>query len=207
MGTGVIAPNGWVRQYAASLGAGGVTNLARNGWFSHQILRALRRDHAFRDSVAHADVVVLNAGMNDFFTGRDIYGRGECGGSDGEACLRHMVDWFAVHWDATVDEIRRLAPDARIVAANLYHPLEAWDQHFGWSDAINRHLQAMNDHVESTEDLTVVDLHATFNGSDGLEDPIALGYILPDAIHATALGHDAIATAAISAGARTLRAP
>src|SRR3990172_2211105 len=57
MGTGAIAPNGWVRQYAAAAGADGVTNLAHNGWFSHEILGALRRDRVFRDSVAYADVV------------------------------------------------------------------------------------------------------------------------------------------------------
>jgi lysophospholipase L1-like esterase len=206
MGTGVIAPNGWVRQYATAAGAAGVTNLAHNGWFSHEILGALRRGRMFRDSVAYADVVVLNAGMNDFFTGRDLYGRAECGGADGEACLRHMVVRFNRNWDAIVDEIRRLAPEAHILAANLYHPLEAFDQHFGWSDAVNRHLEAMNEHVESTRGVTLVDLHTTFNGVDGLDDPIARGYLLPDAIHATARGHDAIAAAAIGAGARTLRA-
>jgi hypothetical protein len=37
--------------------------------------------------------------------------------------------------------------------------------------------------------LPVADILTAYNGPSGLEDPIARGYILPDAIHGTDLGH------------------
>jgi hypothetical protein len=198
MGTGVAAPRGWLKQYAAAINASEVTNLAVNGWFSYQIRDALRADPVFRWRVASAGVIALNAGMNDFFTGRDLYGRGECGGVDGERCLRIMAQRFEHNWDGIIAELQELAPHARVVVANLYHPLEAFDQHFGWSDAVNRHLARMNEHVGATEGVIVADISSAFNGDTGLDDPIAKGYILPDAIHATDLGHDVIAWHVVS---------
>jgi lysophospholipase L1-like esterase len=198
MGTGAAAPRGWLKQYAAAVGASALTNLSVNGWFAYEIRDALREDPAVRAHVAAADIVVLNAGMNDFFTGRDLYGRrdpsgrAECGGHDGEECLRIMTGRFLDHWDDIIAELRQLAPEARLVVANLYHPLEAFDQHFGWADAINRHMAQMNAAVAHTPGAAVADIHFAFNGADGLDDPIAKGYILPDAIHATDLGHDVI---------------
>jgi hypothetical protein len=145
--------------------------------------------------------------MNDFFSGRDLYTRGECGGVDNERCLDHMVARFDRHWSAIIDEIRALAPQAQLIVANLYHPLEAYDQHFGWSDAINRHLDEMNTFVEATGGAVIIDLRTAFNGESGLDDPIEKGYILPDAIHATDIAHDMIARIAISAGEQASRAP
>lgn len=201
-GTGTAAPNGWLKQYARTIGADPVTNLAVNGWFSYQILDALRHDPAFRLTVSQAGVIALNAGMNEFFTGRDLYSKAECGGSDNERCLRHMVARFNRNWDEIVREVRSLAPDTSVIVLTLYHPLEVFDQHFGWADALNKHLAYMNRHVAATEGVAVADLHRAFNGESGLEDPIAKGYILPDAIHATDLGHGVIARAVLGLGVR-----
>jgi lysophospholipase L1-like esterase len=192
MGTGVAAPNGWLKQYAASIGAAEVTSLAVNGWFSHEILNALRNDARFRTSVERADVIALNAGMNEFFTGRDLYTRAECG-PDGEACLRHMVARFNTNWDAIIGEIRALAPRAPVVVLTLYHPLVAYDDYYGWAEAVNQHMGAMNWHMASTGGIAIADVHRAYNGATGMDDPIAKGYILPDAIHATDAGHAVIA--------------
>ncbi len=201
MGTGVAAPRGWLKQYGTAIGAADVTSLAVNGWFSHQILDALRNDEQFRRSVRRADVIALNAGMNEFFTGRDLYTRAECG-PDGEGCLRHMVERFNGNWDAIIAEIRALAPDAPVIVVNLYHPLQAYDQYYGWAEALNRHLDLMNGHIASTEGIAIADVHGAFNGPRGLDDPIAKGYILPDAIHATESGHGVIAAVVQALGVR-----
>lgn len=190
-GTGSAAPNGWVNGYARVIGATRITNLAQNGWTSSQILFALRYDAAFRSSVRSARLVTLNAGMNEFFTARDAYSRNACGGPDNEDCARDAVLRFAANWRAIMTEIRALAPDAAIVALNLYHPLEVFDAHFGWADAMNRLIRAMNAEVAASG-LPVADIFTAYNGPAGLDDPIAKGYILPDAIHATDLGHAVI---------------
>jgi lysophospholipase L1-like esterase len=191
-GTGFHAPRGWAKQYAAALGAQRSTNLAENGWTTGQLLFAVQYHARYREALRDADVITINAGMNEFFMGRDIYSKGDCGGIDGMHCLRHMVQRFGGWWNELIAEIRRLAPDARIMVLTLYHPLEAFDQHFGWDTAVRAHIGEMNAIVGATAGVEVVDLYAAFNGPDGRGDPIRLGYILPDAIHATDAGHAAI---------------
>jgi lysophospholipase L1-like esterase/endonuclease YncB( thermonuclease family) len=187
-GTGSAAPNGWVKGYAATAGVTQITNLAQNGWTSSQILHALRYDPWHRRSVRDAQLVTINAGMNEFFTARDAYSRGACGGPDNEDCIREMLPRFAANWHGIVAEVRALAPGAAVVALTLYHPLEVFDQHFGWADAMNRMIRAMNATVYASR-LPVADILTAYNGPSGLEDPIARGFILPDAIHGTDLGH------------------
>jgi lysophospholipase L1-like esterase len=199
-GTGVHAPEGWVKQFAAIAGAGLVTNLAENGWTTGQLLFAVQYHARYRDALRSADLITVNAGMNEFFMGRDIYSKGDCGGGDGMQCLRHMVERFEGWWTELIAEIRALAPAARIIVLSLYHPLEAFDQHFGWDTAVRAHLGQMNDVVEATEGVEHVDLYEAFNGADGRGDPIGLGYILPDAIHATGVGHGVIAALLADAG-------
>lgn len=193
-GSGAAAPNGWLKDYAVIAGAGRVTNLAANGTFAHEIAAMLRYDATWRTAVRSASVVTINAGMNDFFTGRDLYSRGphECRGADGEGCLRHMVTRFEEQWGLIIAEIRALAPSARIIALTLYHPLQAFDEHFGWDDGIMPYLAQMNEYVRATPGVAIADLGLAYNGADGRGDPIAMGYILPDAIHATDAGHAAI---------------
>lgn len=191
-GTGSAAPNGWVNGYAASAGVTQITNLAQNGWTSSQILHALRYDPWHRRTVRDAQLVTVNAGMNEFFTARDAYSRGACGGPDNEDCIREMLPRFAANWQGIVAEVRALAPRAAVVALTLYHPLEVFDQHFGWADAMNRMMRAMNATVYASG-LPVADIFTAYNGPSGLEDPIARGFILPDAIHGTDLGHAVVA--------------
>ena len=193
-GTGVVAPGGWAAEYARLIGATELTNLAQNGSFTHEMLEALRTDPRVREAIASADVIVMNAGMNEFFTGRDLYSRGpeECGGPDGDECLRIMLSRFEKNWNAIAQEIGRLAPRTPVIALNLYHPLEALDQHFGWAEGIRPYLMQMNQRVASTPGIRLVDVYVAFNGESGMDDPIAKGYILPDAIHATPIGHAVI---------------
>ncbi len=190
-GTGSAAPNGWVNGYAASIGATKITNLAQNGWTSGQMLDALRYNPAYREALQESDLVTVNAGMNEFFTTRDLYSKGACGGLDNEDCVRTMVPRFASNWNAILAEIRSLAPHANIIALNLYHPLEVFDAHFGWAEAMNRAMRQMNSHIHASGLLTA-DIFTAYNGPSGLDDPISKGYILPDAIHATDLGHAVI---------------
>ena len=192
-GTGSAAEHGWVKRFAGTIHAARTTNLAENGWTTGQLLFAVQFHRAYRDALRSADVITINAGMNEFFMGRDIYTKGDCGGGDGRACLRHMSARFNLWWSALVDEIRRLAPRARLIALTLYHPLEAYDERLGWAPVVNRHLAAMNAIVAATPGVQLADLHGVYNGADGRGDPIALNYILPDAIHSTTDGHLAIA--------------
>jgi lysophospholipase L1-like esterase len=192
-GTGFHAPEGWAKLFASTIGAGRVTNLAENGWTTGQLLFAVQYHPRYREALRTADVITVNAGMNEFFMGRDIYSKGDCGGADGRACLRHMVQRFETWWVALISEVRSLSPDARLIVLSLYHPLEAFDEHFGWDASVRPHMAAMNEVVAATAGVEFVDVYRAFNGRDGRGDPIRLGYILPDAIHATDAGHRAIA--------------
>jgi lysophospholipase L1-like esterase len=192
-GTGSAARHGWVKRFAGTVHAARTTNLAENGWTTGQLLFAVQFHPVYREALRTADVITLNAGMNEFFMGRDVYTKGDCGGVDGLACLRHMTSRFNAWWGALVSELRKLAPTARLVVLTLYHPLEAYDQRLGWSAVVNTHLEAMNRTVASTPGAYIADIHQSYNGPDGNGDPIRLGYILPDAIHATTDGHLAIA--------------
>jgi lysophospholipase L1-like esterase len=193
-GTGAAAPKGWLKEYARWIGADRVTNLAANGIFAHEIAAMLRYDATWRAAVRSAGLITINAGMNDFFTGRDLYARGpwECRGADGEFCLRRMTARFHTQWNAILAEVRALAPDTPVIALTLYHPLQLFDEHYGWDAGIMPYIAQMNAHVRATPGASVADLSLAYNGPDGRDDPIAMGYILPDAIHATDAGHAAI---------------
>lgn len=207
-GTGYAVERGWVNEFGRAIGAAEVTNLARNGWYSFEILRAVQYDQRWRAAIAGADVITINAGMNEFFTVRDLYSKGACRGADNRECMRRTTLSFAITWDALLAEVRALAPRARVIAVNLYHPLEAFDQHFGWTDAVGDYLDAVNTHIAASIGVEVADVRRAYNGAAGRDDPIARGYILPDAIHSTDAGHAVIAAVLTALeGAQARRSP
>jgi hypothetical protein len=94
-------------------------NRTTNGGGTHEFLDTLQHDRAARASVARADIVILNGGINDLDrTGAlDKVAAGTCGG-DGSRCLRAMRQEWRHGFEAILDKVDQLTA-GREVAVRL----------------------------------------------------------------------------------------
>lgn len=210
--TGFPASEGYVDRYAAHLEADlgvrvRVTNLARNGWTSDDLLEALRDDPELREAVGRADVLTWDIGGNDGLGARRTYLRGECGGADNQDCLRAGLEEFRSNWDAVMDEILALrsGDGAVIRTMDLYNPFvtaetatDSWEDDGGLSDfeVLSGYLRQMNRYMAETaaaRGIPVARVSLAFNGPDGTEAPEDDGYLAADGIHPSEAGHEVIA--------------
>ena len=94
-------------------------NRTTNGGGTRDFLDTLQNDEAARASVARADIVMINGGINDLDrTGTlDKVVAGTCGG-DGSRCLRAMArEWYR-GFEAILDEVDELT-SGRDVAVRM----------------------------------------------------------------------------------------
>lgn len=191
--TGVTAPDGWAGLLANDLNTqlGTTTNVAnfgRNNATSGDILSFIESDATVRAALRNADLVTYQAGINDFLQARGKFIFGLCGGADNQDCLRQMVADFVTNWDRIVTETGSLSPFATFRAMDIYYPVAAYDESQGLFATLNTYLSQMNTHIAAHPGGAAAGVHTAFNGADGTDDPIAKGYILPDAVHPTWLG-------------------
>jgi lysophospholipase L1-like esterase len=204
-----VTPTCWVNTYASDLNADlhvdtSTTNLGVYGATSAQLLNQAEHDSVARAAIAGADVVTYDGGFNDFVNARVAYLNGTCGGADDQDCLRAMVASFDSNWDRLVSEIRALAPGAMRRTMTTYYSVSAFDEAHGYYDALNPYLSQINAHILSDPEASVADVHLAYNGASGADDPITKGYILPDNVHPTEVGHAVIADLVRGFGYREL---
>ena len=83
-------------------------NYARNGLDTTGLLAQLQ-DPGVAEVVAHADLVTVTIGANDFARAEGDYFAGTCGGSDGLDCFRTTLPDLRGNLTAILDRIRALA--------------------------------------------------------------------------------------------------
>jgi len=196
--TGSAVPGGWVNLYSSDLNSDlhtntAVTNFGIWGATSAQILDSVEHDSSVRRSIEDADLVTYQAGINDFLSTRWRYVTGACGGTDNEDCLRAMVANFDTNWDLLLSEIQALTPSATMRAMDIYYPVTVNDETMGYFGVLNSYLSQMNAHIWANPGGSAARVHVLYNGETGAGDPYIKGYILPDRVHPSELGHAVIA--------------
>lgn len=174
-----------------------VTNLARSGWTSEDLLAALRSDPAVRKAVAGADLLTWNVGGNDLLEVlADLDTRtGELGDLEP---VRTAVERLKTRWDAIVAELVELRRDDTVVlrTMDVYHPFVAEHREVGVFDTLAPFLDEVNDHLGATagqHGIRVAEVHQAFNGPEGTTDPDSEGLLAPDGLHPSGDGQRLIA--------------
>ncbi len=198
--SGSDSADGWVSLYAADIDRDlrtntRVTNLGEYGAPSAKTADAVEHSAAVRSAVRNADLVSINAGINDFHFARGAFISNTCGGADNQDCLRALVKEFDANWDRLVAGIRALGPNAALRAMNIYYGFAGEDERSGRFATLNVYLAQMNAHIESNPGGPLTDVHRLYNGADGADDPADKGYLLADKVHSTAPAHRATADA------------
>jgi lysophospholipase L1-like esterase len=186
-GSGDPTGVGWVGRYAKLVRVRRgrdvqVTNLARDGKTSGELLSDIRGDLKTRAALDKADVVLLGIGGADLNAGDDAFAAGKCRGT---ACYRPVLAAFARNFDETVGGIRS-SGDAVILAVAPPNVLT------GAEDVIppflRRHATKIGAFqartatraickVMATHDGSCVDLLTAFNGASGTSDAYAKGLL------------------------------
>jgi len=199
LATGAGAERGYAERYAEQLDADTeatlhFANLARDGATSADLLAGLRDDPRFAAALSGADVVTINIGGNDLLGAQQQIAMGQC---VDDACLHEVVDTLAQNWDAIIAELDTLVPaDTALVTMDLYNPFVADMRALGVLERLTPFLDTVNAHIRHSAEqngMTVVPVHETFNGGDGMGDPAVQGLIAPDRVHPSDAGHAAIA--------------
>ena len=191
--------SGWLHAYAEHLHNVAdvdtdIVDLGKTGATSGQILDRVQHDQTTRSALAGADLVTYEAGINDFLQARGRYMNGNCGGPDGQDCLREMVASFDAHWDGIVSSVQALAPHAARRAMTIYYSTIGYDTEHGSAAVLGRYLDEMNAHIRAHPGGPVALVYRAFNGPDGTQDPANRNLLLSDGVHPSDRGHIIIAT-------------
>lgn len=174
-----------------------VTNLARSGWTSADLLEALRGDPAMRKAVAGADLVTWDVGGNDLLAVLDEIDTTP-GGVENLQPVRTAVETLKTNWDEIVAELVELRRDDTVVlrAMDVYHPFVTEHREAGLFDTLAPFLDEVNAHLGATDGqhgIRVAGVHQAFNGPDGTTEPASEGLLAPDGLHPSERGHRLIA--------------
>ena len=175
-----------------------LTTLGVAGSTSGDLATSLESNPSVRAAVADADVVTWNIGINDLYNARLHFLGGTCGGADNQDCLRDAVAAFRINWDRIVAAVADLNGDATLRTMDVYYPSYAYDASNGHAAVLGTYWAQVNVHINATPTQTgiaVAQVHETFNGVTGTEDPYAKGYILTDLVHLTQTGNRVVADA------------
>lgn len=200
--TGAAATTSYVEEFASRVEGNldrnvAITNLARNGWTSADLLRALRTDPAVREAVAGADLITWNIGGNDLLRVLETTGAEAPGDEDTEQ-VGATVDELKARWDEIVAELADLRRDDTVVlrTMDVYHPFVAQHRQAGVFETLAPFLDEVNAHLAATEGehgIRVAEVHAAINGAEGLTDPAAKDLLAVDGVHPSDTGQRLIA--------------
>lgn len=203
LAAGLIAEEGYVGRYASyvNIDTGAnidTTNLGVPGWTSSDLLSSLQNDPIFRSQVSGALVITWDIGGNDLNNAHSQYTQHNCGGTDGQDCLRNTVASFEQNWSAIIAQITALRSTGNTIirTMDIYNPYVASDMQAGIFSITAPYLDEVNNYIHSSAaaaGIPVADVHTAFNGADGTTDPATLGLIAVDGFHPNDAGHKVIA--------------
>ena len=187
-------------------------NYARNGLDTTGLLTQLQ-DPGVAEGVAHADLVTVTIGANDFAGAEDDYFAGTCGGGAGLDCFRTTLPRLHANLTAVLDRIRALAAGHPVGVRvtnywNVFEDGEVGQEQHGDafvhdSNQLTREANAVIcDAAEHAGDVCI-DLDTAFTRASPDGDPTSL--LAPDGDHPNQAGHDLIAATVAAAGYAPLR--
>ena len=184
LAAGVGSERGYVDRYAAHIrndtGARvRVSNLGVSGQTSSELLDALRGDGSMRRTIAGAEIVTFNIGINDLGHAGAAYEEGTCGGEDGEECLREAVETLKDNWDAIATELLGLRSTGNTIirTPGLGYTPRA-------EDDLKHYVREVNRHIAST---------ARSKAVPHVEIPAGEIGMSPDGVHPNDAGYATIA--------------
>jgi len=215
-GTGDPTGLGWVGRYARLLRQRlgltvVVTNLAREGESSSELLADVRSNATTRAALAQARVVLIGAGGSDLNQGDDRLQSGACKAG---ACYAPGLRAFGRNLAATANLIRRLrssretvlraitlpnvVPGAKDVVPPFITPALGVYQ----NTTLRRYICA----AMTTHGGRCVDAFRAFNGTDGTRNAYARGWLTKDpCCYPSAMGQQIMAQLVFDSGLAPLR--
>ena len=187
-----------------------LNDLGVNGAHSDDLLNSLQNDPNFRSAVSSSQVVTFDIGGDDLLHAIGLFQQGQCGGVDGQDCMRSAVATFIPNWDAIIQQLLTLRDRSQTIirTMDIYNPFVAQLQAQGQFSAIEPYLDQVNQHIASSAQANAIPMaqvHAIFNGPTGTDDPNAKGLLTVDGIHPNDTGHQAIADALRALGYAPLK--
>lgn len=218
-GSGDSTGLGWVGRYARLLHQKRgltvrVTNLAQDGKTSDVLLSDVQADPATRSAIQHAQIILLGIGGADLNAGDAKWQAGKC---KGKACYTAVLQTFGQHFEATVQQIRRVRTPGQAVLRAITIPNAAPGAQdvipsFLRHDAVqvgvyqSRSLRdaicgSMNRHAGRC-----IDVFRVFNGPSGAENAYKKGLMNKvDCCYPSAKGQQRIAQLLLGTGLAPLR--
>lgn len=203
LAAGFIAQEGYVGRYATYVntdtGANVTTlNLGIPGWTSSDLLNSLQNDPVARNQLGGAQVVTWDIGGNDLNNAHSQFTQNNCGGTDGQDCLRNAVTTFEQNWSAIITQLTGLRSTSNTIirTMDIYNPYVASDMQAGIFNITEPYLDEVNNYIHTTAataGIPVANVHQAFNGADGTTDPGTLGLLAVDGFHPNDAGHKIIA--------------
>ena len=182
-------------------------NYARNGLDTAGLLAQLK-DPGVAEGVAHADLVTVTIGANDFATAQSDYFTGTCGGSDGLDCFRSTLPSLHANLTAVLDRIRALAAGhpAGVRVTNYWNVFEdgevAQEKHGDAfvrdSDQLTLEANAVICGAADRAGDVCIDVDTAFQQASPGGDPTSL--LAPDGDHPNQAGQELIAATVAAAG-------
>jgi len=166
---------------------------------SAALLERMRTNERFRQDLAEADVVTMLVPFDGWavpwqtVAGVGGYDPADCGGDDGQQCLRDILTEYEANTEAIFTELMSLIDPSE----TLVRGMDAYLVHVGdfaaggTLDEVAPYWVKAQQFVRDTavsHGIPVARLLNAFNGPDGTNDPMASGLVSSDAIHPTADG-------------------
>lgn len=184
-------------------------NEAVNGFTSGDLANALEHDDDLRAAISEAEVITWNIGGSDLDEGRVQLLVGNCGGADGQSCMRATEKRIERNWDRNFRAIVALPRprEAIVRVVDEYYPDVASDRISGIADKMRQHVARLSEDLRDLANgygVDVADAYLAFNGPSGGNDPIAAGLVGRDGIHPTITGQQTTADLLAALGYRPL---
>lgn len=211
-GVGATNNNGYANLYKSYVeNDNGVTinlwNLGSSGWTSSDLLAALKSNAVFRAAVSSSRVITIDIGGNDLLQATAKYNAGTCGGKKKNKCMQSADKKFKKNFTKIISLIKKLRGKQQTIyrTMNLYYSSVTADMstdHFA-GDKFSSDFAFLNYYVTKanrtlcgvgrSKGFLCADVHTSFNGASGTEDPRQKGYIFTDGLHPNDTGYQIIA--------------
>ena len=89
-----------------------INNQGVGGQTCKNLLPNVKKYAYYRTPIQEADVILISLCGGDLLVVGDTYFRGDCGGTDGDECLREALAEFQANWDDFLTEITSLTTPA-----------------------------------------------------------------------------------------------
>jgi lysophospholipase L1-like esterase len=191
--SGVGYPDLFARHLGEDLGARiELDNRGVNGLTAAELAENVEQEVHLRAALAQAEVITWNIGGNDFGEARNAFLIDQCGGADGERCLRDAVAQINRDWKRIFVAIAKLrsTSEAIVRVVSCYYPFVAQDRQQGIYEVTDRYVDDLDTNLQSLArrfDVPLADVYGAFNEDE--QDPIAAGFIDGGNLHPTPAGH------------------